>query len=48
MLDLNKQMESELSALTQDSEELNNALDNYQSNLQKAMADIPFCIQDKR
>jgi hypothetical protein len=42
MLDLNKQMEAEVSALTLDSENLRAALDNYQLNLKKAMDQTMF------
>jgi len=42
MLDLNKQMEAELSALNSDSEKLTCALDNYQKNLKAAMDQIMF------
>lgn len=42
MLDLNKQMEIEVSALTEDSDNLRTALDNYQVNLKKAMDQTIF------
>lgn len=42
MLDLNKQMEAEVAALTLDSENLRTALDNYQVNLKKAMDQTMF------
>ena len=42
MLDLNKQLESEVSLLTQDSNNLKSALENYQINLKRAMDKTMF------